>query len=93
MSREKARGLTTEVPAGAGPFSVSVEPPGHVVVTLSTPLGELPGMAVDQIVCTAAATVPDGPAQVTVVGAGQSTGPRHCPRRTGGGPEAPGDIE
>jgi hypothetical protein len=76
---EQARGLTTEVPPEAGPFSVTVRPAGHLVVTLSTPAGELSARAVEQIVCTAAATVPESPAQVTVVGAGQSVGPKTCP--------------
>ncbi|GAA2872474.1 hypothetical protein GCM10020220_072180 [Nonomuraea rubra] len=78
-ARERSRGLTTEVPSEAGPFEVTAAPAGHLVVTLSTPAGDLSALAVDQIVCTAAATA-DGPAQVTVVGAGQSAGPRTCPR-------------
>ncbi|WP_440066853.1 hypothetical protein [Streptosporangium sp. OZ121] len=69
---ERANGFTTEVPPEAGPFSVTARPAGHLVVTLSAP-------AVEQIVCTAAATAPGSPAQVTVVGAGQSVGPRDCP--------------
>ncbi|WP_084965340.1 GerMN domain-containing protein [Thermoactinospora rubra] len=77
-AEERARGLTTDVPPDAGPFSVTANPPGHVVVTLSTPAGELSTLAVEQIVCTAAALAPQGPAQVTVVGAGQSVGPRTC---------------
>jgi hypothetical protein len=78
-AREQARGLTTDVPPGAGPFSVTAKPAGHLVVTLSIPAGELSTLAVEQIVCTAAATAPESPAQVTVVGAGQSVGPRTCP--------------
>ncbi|MGS2648513.1 hypothetical protein [Streptosporangium sp. LJ11] len=76
---ERANGFTTEVPPEAGPFSVTARPAGHLVVTLSTPAGDLSAPAVEQIVCTAAATAPGGPAQVTVVGAGQSVGPRSCP--------------
>jgi hypothetical protein len=81
-AREQAQGLTTDVPPEAGPFSVTAapgRPPGHLVVTPSTPAGELSALAVEQIVCTAAARVPAGPAQVTVVGAGQDVGPRSCP--------------
>ncbi|WP_248963801.1 GerMN domain-containing protein [Sphaerisporangium perillae] len=78
-AREKAHGLTTDVPPEAGPFSVTAKPAGHLVVTLSTPAGELSTLAVEQIVCTAAATAPVNPAQVTVVGAGQSVGPQKCP--------------
>jgi hypothetical protein len=80
-AREQAHGVTTEVPPEAAPFSVTAEPAGHLVVTLSTPVSELSALAVEQIVCTAAATAPGSPAQVTVVGAGQSVGPRNCPGR------------
>ncbi|MFS1304096.1 hypothetical protein [Streptosporangium longisporum] len=78
-AREQAHGLTSEVPPEAGPFSVTGRSAGHVVITLSTPAGELSAPAVDQIVCTAAATAPESPSRVTVVGAGQSVGPRSCP--------------
>ncbi|MEQ4722092.1 GerMN domain-containing protein [Nonomuraea sp. B19D2] len=76
---EQARGFTTDVPPEAGPFSVTAKPAGDLVVTLSTPAGELSTLAVQQIVCTAAARAPEKPVQVTVVGAGQSVGPRSCP--------------
>ncbi|MFI6319100.1 hypothetical protein ACIBG8_16335 [Nonomuraea sp. NPDC050556] len=75
---EQAQGLTTRVPPQAGPFTVTVEPAGRLVVTLSTPAGQLPALAIRQIACTAAATVPESPpAQVTVDG--QDVGPRDCP--------------
>ncbi|MET7459798.1 hypothetical protein [Nonomuraea sp. NPDC005501] len=76
---EQANGLTTDVPPEAGPFSVTAKSASHLVVTLSTAAGELSTLAVEQIVCTAAARVPETPAQVTVVGAGQRVGPRSCP--------------
>ncbi|MEV7009159.1 GerMN domain-containing protein [Streptosporangium sp. NPDC051022] len=76
---EQAHGLTTGVPPDAGPFSVTAKPAGHLVVTLSTPAGELSTLAVEQIVCTVAATAPGSPARITVVGAGRSIGPRDCP--------------
>ncbi|MEU6709876.1 hypothetical protein ABZ897_00235 [Nonomuraea sp. NPDC046802] len=78
--REQAQGLTTDVPPEAGPFSVTAMPDGHMAVTLSTPAGELSTLAIEQIVCTAAATTQESPVQVTVVGAGQSVDPRNCPR-------------
>ncbi|WP_214412136.1 GerMN domain-containing protein [Sphaerisporangium fuscum] len=81
VPEEQAHGLTTDVPSEAGPFSVTAEPTGHLVVTLSTAAGDLSALAVEQIVCTAAATTPERPVQVTVVGAGQSVGPRNCPAR------------
>ncbi|GAA1705460.1 hypothetical protein [Nonomuraea bangladeshensis] len=77
--REQAHGLTSEVPPDAGPFSLTAGPAGQLVVTLSAPAGELSAPAVDQIVCTAAATMRGSSAQVTVVGAGESIGPRTCP--------------
>ncbi|MEV6041154.1 hypothetical protein AB0L65_59340, partial [Nonomuraea sp. NPDC052116] len=63
------------------PFSMIAEPTGNLVVTLSTPPSRLPALAIDQIVCTAAAMAPETPAaQVTLLGAGQDSGPRSCPR-------------
>jgi hypothetical protein len=76
---EQAQGLTTDVPPEAVPFSVTANPAGRLVVTLSAPASELSTLAVEQIVCTAAATVPESHAQVTVVGAGQGVDPRNCP--------------
>ncbi|MEU4834201.1 hypothetical protein [Streptosporangium sp. NPDC023615] len=78
-ARERAHGLTSDVPPEAGPFSVTVRPAGHLVVTLSVAAGDLSALAVEQIVCTAAATAPESPAHVTLVGAGRSVGPRDCP--------------
>ncbi|MEV0228544.1 GerMN domain-containing protein [Nonomuraea sp. NPDC050786] len=78
---ERAYGLTTDVPPEAAPFSVTAERTGHVVVTLSTAVADLSTLAVDQIVCTAAATKPESPLQVTVIGGGQSVGPRNCPKQ------------
>ncbi|MGP3960914.1 hypothetical protein ACTWPT_33400 [Nonomuraea sp. 3N208] len=78
-AEEQAHGFTTDVPPEAGPFSVTAKAAGHLVVTLSTPADELSTLAVEQIVCTAAATSPESPAQVTVTGAGQTVGPRNCP--------------
>ncbi|MCA2226508.1 hypothetical protein [Nonomuraea aurantiaca] len=53
---------------------------GRLSVTVSTPAGELSALAVEQIVCTVDAATPGRAAQVTVVGAGQSVGPRTCSR-------------
>ncbi|WP_329079983.1 MULTISPECIES: GerMN domain-containing protein [unclassified Streptosporangium] len=77
-AREQTHGLSTDVPPEAGPFSVTTRSAGHLVVTLSTPAGELSTLAVEQIVCTAAARAQESPVQVTVVGAGQAVGPRGC---------------
>ncbi len=78
-AKEQADGLTTDVPLEAGPFSVTAGPAGRLVVTLSAPAGELSTLAVEQIVCTAAATAPESPVRVTVVGAVQDVGLRNCP--------------
>jgi hypothetical protein len=74
-TEERARGLTSEVPPGAAPFSVSVEPPDEMVVTVSGSVDELSDTAIDQIVCTAA----EPGQQVTVLVGGRSRGPRACP--------------
>ncbi|GGT00275.1 hypothetical protein ACFFV7_31600 [Nonomuraea spiralis] len=86
--RERAHGLTTDVPPEAGPFSVSSDPAGQLVVTLATPAGELSTLAVEQIVCTASVPAPEGPVRVTVAGGGQKVGPRQC--RSMGRPGEPG---
>jgi hypothetical protein len=84
-TRERAQGLTSDVPTGAVPVSVTAGAAGDLVVTLSTPAAGLSALAVEQIVCTAAATSPQRPAPapapvtVTVVGAGQAPGGRNCP--------------
>ncbi|MFC4006509.1 hypothetical protein ACFOY2_04705 [Nonomuraea purpurea] len=78
--REQTQGLTTDVPPEASPFSVTVMPDGHLAVGLSTPARELSTLAIEQIVCTAAATMQESSARITVVGAGQSVGPRNCPQ-------------
>lgn len=78
-ARERRDGLASAVPLDAGPFSTTAAPAGHLVVTMSAPADELSPLAVDQIVCTAAATLPRGPVRVTLVGAGRRVGPRGCP--------------
>ncbi|MEV5543598.1 hypothetical protein AB0L13_42935 [Saccharopolyspora shandongensis] len=72
---ERARGLTSDVPNGAAPFSVTIEPPDRKVVTVSVSVDELSDTAIDQIVCTAA----EPGERVTVLGVGQARGPRDCP--------------
>ncbi|MEV5540994.1 hypothetical protein AB0L13_29495 [Saccharopolyspora shandongensis] len=72
---ERARGLTSDVPNGAAPFSVTTEPPDRKVVTVSVSVDELSDTAIDQIVCTAA----EPGERVTVLGVGQAHGPRDCP--------------
>ncbi|NJP92787.1 hypothetical protein HCN51_25575 [Nonomuraea sp. FMUSA5-5] len=78
-ARERSRGYTTQVPARAGPFSVTAAPAGRLIVTLSTPADKLSTLATDQIICTATTTTPDNATQVTIIGAGETIGPRTCP--------------
>ncbi|WP_052423237.1 hypothetical protein [Nonomuraea candida] len=87
--REEAHGLTTDVPPDAGPFSVTTNWAGHLLVTVSVPAGELSDLAVQQIVCTAVATAPESSSRVAVTGGDQEVGPRSCPgdgRGTAPGP-------
>jgi hypothetical protein len=76
---EQAHGLTTDVPAGAAPFSVTAGPSGRLVVTPAGPAGALSALATGQIACTAAATAPDHRAPVTVAGARPDVGRPPCP--------------
>jgi hypothetical protein len=66
---ERDLGLTTEVPAGSGPFRVE-----RTTITLQVDPYSLSALAAAQIVCTAA--IP-GPA--TLVGGGQVRGSVTCP--------------
>ncbi|MFJ2085713.1 hypothetical protein ACIOBK_24530 [Micromonospora chokoriensis] len=84
---ERASGLTSEVPAGLGPFTVT---PGaqrsDLTVTTAGAVGPLSANAVDQIVCTvtdAAAQVGlvDSLAAVSIVGPDGARPPRRCPIR------------
>ncbi|GAA2208104.1 hypothetical protein GCM10009850_035620 [Nonomuraea monospora] len=90
-ARERSQGFTTEVPADAAPFSVSDASGGHLMVNPATPGGELSPLAVEQIVCTLAAAVPEERARITVVGHGEEVDPQECPERTGtiGPPQEP----
>lgn len=78
-ARERASGFTTDVPPEAGPFAVTLLSGGHRSVTPSTPAGTLSALAVGQIVCTAAATTPEGPDRITVVGAERHPDLSDCP--------------
>ncbi|GAA1661554.1 hypothetical protein GCM10009733_069050 [Nonomuraea maheshkhaliensis] len=76
---EQARGLTTDIPLEAGPFSVTTGPAGRVVVTVSAGAGELSTRAVEQSVCTPATATLQGTADVTVTGTDKDVDPRKCP--------------
>ncbi|SEG99771.1 hypothetical protein SAMN05444920_11447 [Nonomuraea solani] len=79
-TREQEHGFTTDLPPEAAPFAVTPKPAGRLVVTPSTPAGELSILAIQQIVCTVvAAAAPESPGLITVLGADQDAGPRTCP--------------
>jgi hypothetical protein len=65
--QERSQGFTSDVPPDIAPVSVV-----DTIVTVSTDVSALSTMAVDQIVCTAGASV-------TLVGQGHSRGPVNCP--------------
>jgi hypothetical protein len=66
---ERDLGITTEVPAGSGPFGVE-----RTTITLQVDPYSLSALAAAQIVCTAAI-----PGPVTLVGGGQVRGSVTCP--------------
>jgi hypothetical protein len=72
---ERGQGFTSEVPAEAAPFTLTADPSGRVVVTLSEPPAALSTLAVEQIACTAA----PGRGQVLLLGANGDRGPVSCP--------------
>ncbi|MFF5990813.1 hypothetical protein [Prauserella flavalba] len=72
---ERARGLGTEVPPEAAPFTVTASGAGRVVVTLSMSPERLSTVATEQIACTAA----DRRGEVVLFGEGQGRSAR-CPR-------------
>lgn len=72
---ERARGLTTEVPRDAAPFTVTADPSGRVLVSLATSPDELSTVAVDQITCTTLA----GRGEVILLGQDRERGPVSCP--------------
>ncbi|SPL88080.1 putative lipoprotein [[Actinomadura] parvosata subsp. kistnae] len=86
---ERARGFTTAIPPEAAPFSVSTKAAGGLMVNVSVPAGDLPVLAVGQIVCTVAAMAEESPARVTVVGAGQNVSPPDCASAGSDRPDVP----
>lgn len=72
---EQARGLASEVPRSAAPFSVASKPSEQPLVIVSGSVEELSDTAIDQIVCTAA----EPGEYLTVRVDGRSHGPLACP--------------
>ncbi|GAA4856122.1 hypothetical protein [Saccharopolyspora cebuensis] len=77
--QERARGLGSEVPPEAAPFSATPRSSGRMLVTTAVPTARLSGTAVEQIACTAAATDPGGTTRVELLGAGSARTTGHCP--------------
>lgn len=75
---EQAEGLTSEVPTGLDPVTVTTDPAGTVAVVVSVDVTTLSTTAVDQIVCTVrdalAATAP-----ITLTSNAATRGPLTCP--------------
>lgn len=73
--KERARGLTSEVPSEAAPFAVITRRPGRIEVSASVSADELSDTAADQVVCTVAAMDQDARQFVTLVGFASRTCP------------------
>lgn len=75
---ERAADLTSEVPAGLGPVSVTTGASGAVDVVVAVDVTTLSATAVDQIVCTVRDALPVA-APVTLTGGAATRGPQTCP--------------
>jgi hypothetical protein len=75
---ERAADLTTEVPTGLDPVSVTTAASGDVDVVVSADVSTLSDTAVDQIVCTVRDALPTA-APITVSSGAATRGPRLCP--------------
>ncbi|SCF10880.1 hypothetical protein [Micromonospora chokoriensis] len=84
---ERASGLTSEVPAGLGPFTVKpAAQRSDLTVKTTGAVGPLTADAFDQIVCTVTDSATqvglvNGPAAVSIVGPDGARQPRRCPIR------------
>jgi hypothetical protein len=77
-SDEQAQDLTSEVPAGLDPVTITTDTSGGVDVGVSVDVTTLSPAAVDQVVCTVRDALPDA-TSVTLTSATASRGPRTCP--------------
>lgn len=75
---EKAANLTSEVPTGLDPVTVTTDASGNVDVVVSADVRTLSTMAVDQIVCTVRDAL-STTAPITLSSDAASRGPRLCP--------------
>lgn len=75
---ERAANLTSEIPTGLDPVTVSIDASGNVGVVVSADVTTLSAMAIDQIVCTVRDTL-STTAPITLTSEGAARGPRICP--------------
>ena len=70
--------LTTEVPTGLGPVSVTIDASGKADIGVTADVTTLSSTAVDQIVCTVGEAL-SSTAPITVTSGAATRGPRICP--------------
>jgi hypothetical protein len=75
---ERAENLTSEVPTGLDPVTVTIDASGNVEVVVSADVTTLSTTAVDQIVCTVHDTL-STTAPITLTSDAAIQGPRSCP--------------
>jgi hypothetical protein len=75
---ERAANLTSEVPAGLDPVTVTTDGSGSVDVVVSADVTTLSTKAVDQIVCTVRDAMPTA-APITITSGAATRGPWTCP--------------
>jgi len=75
---ERAANLTSEVPTGLDPVTVTTDASGNVAVAVSADVTTLSTTAVDQIVCTVRDAL-STTAPITLTGDAATRGPRSCP--------------
>ncbi|MGH3875844.1 MAG: GerMN domain-containing protein [Actinophytocola sp.] len=75
---ERAANLTSEVPAGLDPVTVTTDASGDVTVLVSADVRTLSTAAVDQIVCTVRDAL-STTAPITLTSDAATRGPRTCP--------------
>lgn len=75
---ERAENLTSEVPNGLGPVTITIDASGSVDVVVSGDVTTLSTTAIDQIVCTVRDTL-STTAPITLTSDAATRGPRICP--------------
>ncbi|HEV2780809.1 MAG TPA: hypothetical protein VGX25_15600 [Actinophytocola sp.] len=75
---ERAMNLTSEVPTGLDPITVTIDASGNVEVVVSADVTTLSNTAADQIVCTVGDAL-STTAPITLTSKAATRGPRTCP--------------